>query len=210
MHVCTNGRVFVIVLLYISVVLVLYILKYCRHQCKSYLLYLLTYLLAHLITWRVPFRRMLSIRGLEARGVIHGRLAPLPGLLDRGQHGATVQAAAVERHVGGGVPLVAALVVVQGAGVGRVEVHVLEGDVAGPGAHGIARLVGDELEDVGADVEAAEGVQVPVGLGGGDLAVVAVVAVVGGADEVSRDSVTEEDGEDPVLDRVGLVLVEGD
>lgn len=164
----------------------------------------------YLITRCVSWRRVLSIGGFEARGVIHRRRAPLPSGLDRGQHGAVVQVADVERHVGRRISLVAAFLVVQGARVGGVEVHVLEGNVAGPGPHGIARLVGHELEYVGADVEAAEGVQVPVGLGGGDLAVVVVVVVIGGADEVGRDGVAEEDGEDPVLDRVGLVLVKRD
>jgi hypothetical protein len=83
-------------------------------------------------------------------------------------------------------------------------------------------------EDVGADVEATEGVEVPdegligmrgikkkvwnipVSLDGGDLGVVVVVVVVGGAFEVLWDSITEEDAEDAVLDGVGLVLVEGD
>lgn len=50
----------------------------------------------------------------------------------------------------------------------------------------------------------------PVGLDGGDLGVVVVVVVVGGADEVLGDGVADEDGENPVLDGVGLVLIEGD
>jgi hypothetical protein len=89
-------------------------------------------------------------------------------------------------------------------------------------------VLSDIGEDVGADIEATEGVEVPdegligvgankkkvwnipVSLDGGDLGVVVVVVVVGGAFEVLWDSVTEEDAEDAVLDGVGLVLVEGD
>lgn len=51
---------------------------------------------------------------------------------------------------------------------------------------------------------------VPVGFDGGDLRVVVVVVIIGGAHEVIRDGVTKKDAEDAVLDSVGLVLVEGD
>jgi hypothetical protein len=87
-------------------------------------------------------------------------------------------------------------------------------------------VLSDIGEDVGADVEAAEGVEVPeeglvggcikkewnmpVSLDGGDLGVVIVIVVVGGALKVLRDSIAEEDTEDAVLDGVGLVLIEGD
>ena len=63
-----------------------------------------------------------------------------------------------------------------------------------PLAELVAGLGGDEGEDVGADVVPAEGVEVPVGFGGGDFGVVVVEVGVGGADEVAGDGVTEEDG----------------
>jgi hypothetical protein len=56
----------------------------------------------------------------------------------------------------------------------------------------------------------AAGQDVPVGFDGGDLRVVVVVVVIAGSLEVLRDSVTEENAEDLVLDGVGLVLIEGD
>jgi len=72
------------------------------------------------------------------------------------------------------------------------------------------RVLGDVAEDVGADVVAAEGVGVPVGLDGGNLGVVVVEVGVGGADKLRGDGVTEKDREGPVLLRVRAVLVEGD
>lgn len=65
-------------------------------------------------------------------------------------------------------------------------------------------------KDIGADVEAAERVQVPVSFDGGNLAVVVIVGGIAGADQVRGNGVAEQDGEDAVLDRVGLVFVEGD
>ena len=66
-----------------------------------------------------------------------------------------------------------------------------------------------EGEDVGADVPAAEGVEVPVCFHGGDGAVVVVETGVGGALEGGGDGVAEEEGEHPVLVCVGFAFVEG-
>ncbi len=52
--------------------------------------------------------------------------------------------------------------------------------------------------------------ETPVGLDGGDLAVVVVEVVVGGADELLGHDIAEEDADDLVLLGVGRVLVEGD
>lgn len=72
----------------------------------------------------------------------------------------------------------------------------------GLGTDVVAGLLANEVEDVSADVPAAEGVQVPVGFDGGDLGVVVVVVRVLGADEAVMDGVTKEDGEDAVADGV--------
>lgn len=65
-------------------------------------------------------------------------------------------------------------------------------------------------EDIGADIPATEGVEIPVSLDGRDLRVVVVVVGIGSADELFGYGIAEEDGEDFVLDAVGLVLIEGD
>lgn len=79
-----------------------------------------------------------------------------------------------------------------------------------PRAHGVACLVRHEAEHVGANVPSAERVEPPVGLNGGDLAVVVVEVGVRGAVQVLGDSVAQQDGEHAVLDGVGRVLVKGD
>lgn len=74
----------------------------------------------------------------------------------------------------------------------------------------ISRLVGDELEDVCADVPAAEGVQTPVRFHGGDLGVVRIEGGIGGALEGDGDGVAKEDGVDFVLLAVCFVFVESE
>ena len=74
----------------------------------------------------------------------------------------------------------------------------------------VTSLVGNELENVGTNIPATEGVQAPVGLDGGDLRVVVVEHGVVRTDEVVWDCVTDEDGEDTVTNGVGVVLVKGD
>jgi len=81
--------------------------------------------------------------------------------------------------------------------------------VGGPWLDGIAGLLANEVVDVGTDVPAAEGGEVPVGGYGGDLRVVGVEGGVGGSDQALGNSVTKEHGEHVVGDGVGVVLVEG-
>jgi len=69
-------------------------------------------------------------------------------------------------------------------------------------------VFGNKGEDVGAYVVSSESRQVPVGFDGGYLRVVSVEGVVGGSDEMFRDSVTEEKGADSVLFFVSFVLIE--
>lgn len=66
----------------------------------------------------------------------------------------------------------------------------------------VAGLLADKVEDVGTNVPAAEGVQVPVGFDSGDLGVVVVVVRVRSADEAVVDGITKKDGEDAVADGV--------
>ena len=74
----------------------------------------------------------------------------------------------------------------------------------------VASLLGDQLEQVGATVPAAEGGQTPVGAQGGDDRVVGVEGVVNGTLQVVGDGTAEEDGVDAVLLLVRGDLVEGD
>jgi len=72
----------------------------------------------------------------------------------------------------------------------------------------VVGVFGNKGEDVGAYVVSSESRQVPVGFDGGYLRVVIVEGVVGGSDEMLRDSVTEEKGADSVLFFVSFVLIE--
>lgn len=90
-----------------------------------------------------------------------------------------------------------------------VEVAGLEETVS-PAADLVTGLLGNELEDVSADVEATKGVESPVCLDGGDFRVMVVVSVVGGVMEVLWNDVTEEDSKNTVLTGVDLVFIEGD
>ena len=90
-----------------------------------------------------------------------------------------------------------------------VEVAGLEETVS-PAADLVAGLLGNELEDISADVKATKGVESPVGFDGGDFRVMVVVSVVGGVAELLWNDVTEENSENTVLTGVDLVLIEGD
>lgn len=74
----------------------------------------------------------------------------------------------------------------------------------------VASVLANEVEDVGANIEASESVQVPVSLDSADLGIVVVVVGVSGADKLLGDSVTEDQAEDAVALGVGLALVESD
>lgn len=110
---------------------------------------------------------MLTIRNLQVGAVVDGGGVAVPSLLDGREDSALAGSASTQ--VGAGVAGVAS-VAVELAGVGLVEVEVLEGDGTTPLADRIAGLVAYELEDVGTDIEATKSVEIPVGLNGGDLA----------------------------------------
>lgn len=74
----------------------------------------------------------------------------------------------------------------------------------------VTSLFADKVKDVGLDVEAAESVQVPVGLDGGNLRVVVVVVRIRGADERLGHCVTENQAENTVALGVSLGLVKCD
>lgn len=70
---------------------------------------------------------------------------------------------------------------VEETGIALIEEHVRERGRAGPRSDRVGRLLAHEAEDVGANVPAAERVQVPVCGHGGDGGVVVVEGGVGGA-----------------------------
>lgn len=74
----------------------------------------------------------------------------------------------------------------------------------------VARLLANEFEDIGTNVEATESVKVPVGLNSADLGVVVVVAIVACALEMFRDSIAKENAKNAVGLWVSSGLVEGD
>jgi hypothetical protein len=71
-------------------------------------------------------------------------------------------------------------------------------------------MLGNVCKNVCADVPSAKRIQIPVGFNCGDLGVMVVEFIVSGSDKFVRNGVTNEDSENIVLDRVGLVLIEGD
>lgn len=75
---------------------------------------------------------------------------------------------------------------------------------------GVASLVGDDLENVGIAVPAAEGGETPVGGDGGDGTVVRVEGVICGALEMFGNDTAKENGEGLVGCGVGFDLVPGD
>ncbi|KAI6755574.1 hypothetical protein HG531_004680 [Fusarium graminearum] len=74
----------------------------------------------------------------------------------------------------------------------------------------IASLARNKVKDIGAHIPAAEGIEIPVGLNGGNLRVVVVEAVVGCANEMLGNSITEKNTEDVVLAGVGFVFIPSD
>lgn len=153
----------------------------------------------------IPLGRMLSIRNLLRIGVIRVRrplVEDIPGL-NRRQHGPE-RPRRERQDVGDGVRGVFEAGV-EGPGEGAVQE---DGWVVArhgvPGAVDVAGVLGDELEDVGADVPAAEGVEVPVGLDRSNIRVVVVELVVGCALEFFWDGAAEKNAEDAVADVVGV------
>lgn len=158
----------------------------------------------------VTLGRVQAVGELNGVLVVGGKLAVLPGVLDGGQDGAAREAA-VESQVGSRVlGVVAATLLVEDTGIRGVP-EVAVGQLGGrPLAEAVASLLGNQVEDVGTDIPAAQGVEAPVGFDGGDLTVVVVEVVVGGADKVLGEGVTEQDGENLVALGVGLVLIPGE
>jgi hypothetical protein len=107
------------------------------------------------------------------------------------------------------------------SGVALVQIHISKIQLA----NCVVGLLRNERKDVGTDVAAAKGVQIPVGLDGGNLREVVwwVLAMprrtmhgegtieigICSAVERLRDSAAEKNAEDTVLAGVGVVFVEG-
>jgi len=151
-------------------------------------------------------RRVGAVRNLDSVGVVSSDITLLPQILNRLPDLATVTDEVDVRRDDLSVCVVAENTRVR-AGEQDVTVGVL-GRV--PSTENIAGLLGDVLEDVGADVPSAERVEAPVGFDGRDLGVVVVEVVVGRAGQVAWNTVAEEDGKDAVLLCVGVALVKGD
>ena len=150
---------------------------------------------------------MQPVRNLQRTGVVRILLRILPRVDDALQYAAAASLQLDVRRR----PTRAVVHAVEGTGIRDVEEHLVEGGLAAPRARRVAVVIaGGELEDVGADVPAAQRARVPVPLHGRQLRVVVVVGVVGGAPEVLGDRIAEQQRVDGVALGVGFILVEGD
>ena len=147
---------------------------------------------------------MLPIRNLNLVGIIRARLVS-PSGRDLGKHRTPVL---LKLRVGDGERNVGVLAVKE-TRVGRVQKDGVESRGV-PVSDLVTRLATNKREDVGAHVPPAQGVEIPVGFDGGDLGIVVVEAAVSCACQGGGHCVTDQNGQDTVLSRVGVVLVEGD
>lgn len=141
----------------------------------------------------------------EGAGVIVGWLTASVGLPDGFKDAETSRAAAFCQWDGPGGRVLAVAVVRQRAGVGFIETEIGNVDfvvhVAGP--------VGDNLEDVGTTVPAAQGGKTPVCRDGSNGRVVGVECVVSGTLKMFWDSTTKENTEQTVSLAISVILIKG-
>lgn len=152
---------------------------------------------------------MLAVRNLIAVGVV-GRAVLATPLLDNGGQNSPSRARRHEVNVRHRVRSRLELLVERSSIAAVVEdLRVIASRISVV-ANVVAGLLSDEIEDVGADVETTQSVQVPVCFDGADLGVVVVPVLVGGSDELVRDGIAEHQAENAVALGVGFALVEGD
>ena len=152
---------------------------------------------------------MLAVRNLIAVGVV-GRAVLATPLLDNGGQNSPSRARRHEVNVRHRVRSRLELLVERSSIAAVVEdLRVIASHISVV-ANVVAGLLSDEIEDVGADVETTQSVQVPVCFDGADLGVVVVPVLVGGSDELVRDGIAEHQAENAVALGVGFALVEGD
>ena len=152
---------------------------------------------------------MLAVRNLIAVGVV-GRAVLATPLLDNGGQNSPSRARRHEVNVRHRVRSRLELLVERSSIAAVVEdLRVIASRISVV-ANVVAGLLSDEIEDVGADVETTQSVQVPVCFDGADLGVVVVPVLVGGSDELVGNGVAEHQTENAVALGVGFALVEGD
>jgi hypothetical protein len=153
---------------------------------------------------------VLAIRDLIAGGVVGRRAVLATPFLDNGGQNSPSRARRhkvnVRHWVRSGLELL-----IERSGVAAVveNLRLVAGCISVV-ANVIPGLLSDKVEDVGADVEAAQGVKVPVCFDGAELGVVVVPVLVGGSDEFLGNGIAEHYAEDAVALGVGLAFVEGD
>jgi len=132
----------------------------------------------------ISFWRVQSVRKLNDVGVVARQIRALPDSLNSWQNRALVMNKAqiwLDIEVGAGGSAA------EDTAVALVPEIILEGifsDFWIPLANHVLGLIADELPHVGAHVPPSEVVESPVGFHGGDLAVVVIVVVIGGSDEL--------------------------
>jgi hypothetical protein len=189
---------------------ILSLTKHYIYICAHYRLKLFIYWLRPtksctllVLVW--VYRGVVSIGYLKFAVVVVLVLLGLPVLLDVWESSAAVSArVAVWNWLG--CPRLA----VEDARVAVVEEDLGELRLARPLAQAVTSVLGNVCKNVCADVPSAKCIQIPVSFNCGDLGVMVVEVIVSGSDKFVRNGVTNEDSENIVLDRVGLVLIEGD
>lgn len=152
---------------------------------------------------------MLAVRNLIAVGVV-GRAVLATPLLDNGGQNSPSRARRHEVNVRHRVRSRLELLVERSSIAAVVEdLRVIASRISVV-ANVVAGLLSDEIEDVGADVETTQSVQVPVCFDGADLGVVVVPVLVSSSDELVGNGVAEHQAEYSVALGVGFAFVEGD
>lgn len=160
-----------------------------------------------LVDGSIALGRVKTVGNLNGVLIVSRRSSVGPALLDAGVNGATTEAV-IELQVGSRV-LVVATGGVERSSLRVVEVSSLELVGRLPLAQRVARLLGNPVVDIGTDIPSAKSREIPVGRDGGDLRVVVVEVVVGGANQLLGEGIAQQDAKDLVVLGVGLVLVKG-
>lgn len=102
------------------------------------------------------------------------------------------------------------VLLVEFTSVRNIPVHLRQRSLSRPMPHAVTCLLGNKVEDVGANIPSTEGVQAPIGLDGSNLGIMVIKVAVSCANKLFGYSITKENADNAVLLGVGVVFVEGE